>query len=101
MAEFLKYDKQYTLPALSTAAAVGYCKSPEVSTLPLSSGRNFIAKDGLVRVRSKCILKINKTYFIATHFHDDRGLVLCCAHEDERFVKSFLEDMLHRRECCA
>lgn len=70
--------------------------SPSVNT--------FVPTEGLVKVYSKCALKVNKTYMISARHHlpqKGRGrIALCCADDEERYARSHLEDMLKRQECC-
>ena len=113
--EFIKYDGIYSAGSLylpenecsgNNTTELLKPAAPEFgTTVMVNPGANvFVPSEGLVKVYSKCILKVNRTYLISARRHiPQKGkgkIILCCADDDERFVRSYLEDMLARQECC-
>ncbi len=110
VAEFMRYNGDFTDPSLSEQAKCEGTKKDQSTTQPLANQvpdkKDIppIPRKGVVRVQGKCALKIGKSYFVSTQGYVDRRkntrLVLCCASEDEAYTTSYFIDLVKRNKCC-
>ena len=113
--DFIKYDGKYSASSIylpenecnhNNTTDLLKSGTPQFGTSMMvsPSANAIVPTEGLVKVYSKCALKLNKTYLISARHHlPQKGkgrIVLCCADDDERYVRSYLEDKLARQECC-